>query len=260
MGVVYEAVREADGQRVAIKTVLPAVRPTEEEMKRFLREADVLRQLQHPHVVAFREVGEGGGVLFFVMDFVEGADAARLLKEHGPLPVGRAVGWTCQLLEALAHAHAKGYVHRDIKPANLLVSRAAGREVVKLADFGLARAYQASALSGLTMTGSAGGTPAFMPPEQITDFRRVRPAADQYAAAATLYNLLSGRLLYDGDPSTVNLFLKVLQEEPVPLQQRRPDLPPALTAAVQRALARRPEDRFPDVGGLRQALLPLAAS
>src|SRR6185437_990080 len=97
-----------DGQRVAVKTVLPAVRPSEMEVKRFLREADVLRQLHHPHIVTFREVGEGGGILFFVMDFIEGADTARVLKEYGPLPPGRAVNWACQLLDALAHAHAAG--------------------------------------------------------------------------------------------------------------------------------------------------------
>jgi serine/threonine-protein kinase len=110
------------------------------------------------------------------------------------------------------------------------------------------------------MTATAGGTPAFMPPEQVLDFRSVKPAADQYAAAATLYHLLTGQLLYDGVANAADLFLRILQKDPVPLRQRRPELPEALAAAVHRALARKPEERFPDVRALRAALGPLAGA
>src|SRR5262249_40419878 len=145
----------------------------------------------------FREMGESNGQLYFAMDYVPGTDAGRLLKAHGPLPAGRAVALVCQLLEALEYAHAKGYVHRDIKPANLLVTEIGGREVAKLADFGLARVYQTSRLSGLTMMGDRGGTIAFVAPEQLTHFRDAKPAVDQYSAGATLYNLLTQRFVYD---------------------------------------------------------------
>jgi serine/threonine-protein kinase len=258
MGVVYLASREKDGLHVALKTVLPAVKPTPTTVGRFLREADILRQLAHPHIVSFRDMGEVGGVLYFAMDFVEGRDAGKVLRTQGPLPVGRAVDWACQLLEALAHAHARGFVHRDVKPSNLLVTDAGGREEIKVADFGLARAYHASPLSGLTVTGAAGGTPAYMPPEQIRDFRSVKPAADQYAAAATLYNLLTGQLLYDNAGTAMDLYLRILQDSPVPLRSRRPEVQRRLAAVVHKALARRPEERFAHVSLFRQAVLPFA--
>src|SRR5436305_7393039 len=115
------------------------------------------------------------------MDFVAGSDAAQLLKHHhGPLPVVRAVDLVCQLLQALDYAHAKGFVHRDIKPANLLVTRDGPRETVKVADFGLARVYQSSPLSGLTMKGDRAGTIPFMAPEQIISLREARPPVDYY--------------------------------------------------------------------------------
>ncbi len=263
MGVVYQARRESDGCLVALKTILPAVRPTEQTLARFLREANILKQLTHPHIVSFRDLGHADGQLFFAMDFVPGTDVSRILKKEGALPVGRAVRLACQLLDALGYAHGQGFVHRDIKPANLLVTTASGGgpggEMVKLADFGLARTYQASPLSGLTMTGELGGTPAFMPPEQVLDFRRVQPSADQYSAAATLYAMLANQPLYDGVQSTMDLMLKVLQSDPVPLETRRPELPRGLTAVVMQGLARKPEQRFEDVAALRRALLPFAA-
>jgi serine/threonine-protein kinase len=260
MGVVYRAVREADGVTVALKAILPAVAPTAEAVGRFLREAAILRGLEHPYIVPFRDMGEAGGLIYFTMDFVPGTDAARIVKEQGPLPAGRAVRLLCQALEALAYAHGRGFVHRDVKPANLLVTEAGGREEVRLADFGLARAYQASWLSGLTLAGTAGGTPAFVAPEQVLNFRAVKPPADQYSAAATLYTLLTGEPVRGRAGSLQELFKRILQEDPVPIRSRRPDIPAALAAAVHRALARRPEERFADVGALRQALLPFAQS
>jgi serine/threonine-protein kinase len=258
MGLVYQARRLSDESIVALKTVLPAVQPTPAVLKRFLREVDILRGLDHPAIVRFLDSGVVDERLFFVMEFVAGTDAGVLLESQGPLPVAQVVELGCQLLEALAYAHAQGIVHRDVKPSNLLVAAEPGRSVLKLSDFGLARAYQESPLSGLTITGSSGGTPAFMAPEQILDFRGVRPAADQYTAAATLYRLLTDRPLYDGVTSARDLMAAILTKEPVPLQQRRPGLPAPLVEAIERALARQAERRFPDVTAFRQALLAAA--
>jgi serine/threonine-protein kinase len=255
MGIVWLAVPNAGGPAVALKTITPATAGGRAQLERFLREARILQQLDHPNIVAFRDMGEAGGRIFFAMDYVPGSDAGLLLREHGPMPPARAVGLVCQLLQALDYAHAKGFVHRDIKPANLLVMTERGKEMVKLADFGLARVYQASELSGLTLQGEMGGTIAFMAPEQITNFRESRPPADQYAAAATLYSLLTGQPVYDLPRTVQQRILMILHEDPVPLLKRRPDLPRALGEAVQRALARDPQARFADVREMRRALL-----
>ncbi|HEX5269495.1 MAG TPA: FHA domain-containing serine/threonine-protein kinase [Gemmataceae bacterium] len=260
MGVVYLAVNERDNSNIALKTIIPAVAVGGTEVRRFLREMEILGRLVHKHIVRFREADQAGGLLYFAMEYVEGTDAKQMLKKHGPLPVKTAVGMVCQLLIALAYAHdpARKFVHRDIKPANLLVSTKEGAPAVKLADFGLARHYQASRMSGLTMKGDTGGTPAFMPPEQITQFREVSGLADQYSAAATLYNLLTGCFLYDDGTGATQTLTRVLQEDPVPIRDRRPDLPEELAKIIHKALAKDARDRFPDVSALRAALTPFA--
>jgi serine/threonine-protein kinase len=256
MGVVSLALRKADGMPVAIKTITPAVNAEPRDLQRFLREAAILRDLLHPKIVAFREMGTVDDRPYIVMDYVRGTDASRLVKAEGPLAIGRAVGLVCQLLEALEYAHAKNYVHRDIKPANLLLTHEDGREVVKVADFGLARIYQASKLSGVTLKGDVGGTIAYMPPEQLTNFREAKPAADRYAAGATLYNLLTNSLIYDLPRRYEMQMLKILHEDPVRIQDRRADIPDDLAEMIHRALLREPDERFADVTEMREALLP----
>jgi serine/threonine-protein kinase len=260
MGIVYLALQTATRMPVALKTIKPAMTGTKTQVDRFLREASILRQLDHPHIVAFRDMGEANDQFYFAMDYVRGTDAARMLRNQGPLPIIRAVGLICQLLEALEYAHARGFVHRDIKPANLLVEEAGGREVLRLADFGLARVYHGSALSGLTMTGDVGGTTAFMPPEQIMNFREARPPADQYAAAATLYKLLTGEYVYDLPQEFEKQLLMIVQEPPVAIQKRLPDIPRDLAIVIHRSLAKNPEKRFADVKAMRLALAPFAGA
>ena len=256
MGVVYRARSTADGSLVALKVVLPAVASSPDDLTRFVREANIVKELSHPHIVPFRDLGHADGQLFFVMDLVPGVDGQALLRQsEGPLPVARAISIVCQLLEALSAAHRKGYVHRDVKPSNLLIETRPSEDFVWLADFGLARAYQASKLSGLTTTGNIGGTLPFMAPEQITHYRDVTPAADQYSAAATLYHLLTKRHTYDFPKEVAKRLLLILQEPPKPIQQHRADLPDTLAAIIHKGLARVPTERFVDVEAFRIALL-----
>ena len=236
MGIVSLALRESDNRAYALKTIIPTVSANHATIERFLREAHILRQLQHPNIVGLRDEGEVDGMLYFAMDYVHGTDAARLLRRDGPLDVKRALRLVCPMLEALADAHARTFVHRDVKPSNLLVAEMEdGREVVRLADFGLARVYQASEMSGLTFNGDIGGTIAYMPPEQITEYRDAKPTADQYAAAASLYNLLTVRYVYDlPEGDFQKQLLLILNDPTVPIVKRRRDIPKGMAEAIHR--------------------------
>ena len=257
MGTVFLAWREETARLVALKTIIPAAAESEAHCKRFLRETEILREIRHPHIVAYEDAGLADGTMYFAMEYVQGQDVRQLLtKQGGPLPVGQAVRIVCQALDGLADAHSRGIVHRDIKPANLLITISDGRPLLKLADFGLARMYHSSQLSGLTMMGDTGGTIPYMAPEQITSYRESKPTVDQYSAAATLYHLLTNQFIYDFPQQTGSKFLMVLQQDPIPILTRRPDLPAQLTEAVHRGLARDPSDRFANCMHFREALLP----
>ncbi len=256
MGIVYRATRLSDGLGVAIKTITSAIGTTRKHVERFVRECKILGELQHSNIVGFHDVDESNGTIFLVMELVLGPDARKVLNERGPLDTKTAVRLICQMLGGLAHAHSKGFVHRDIKPANILIaSPAGGKRTAKLGDFGLARAYETSQLSGLTMQGDIGGTPAYMAPEQVTHYRDAKPAADQYAAAATLYSLLTKQYAHDMPKSIPAQLVQIATEDPVPIRDRRSDLPAGLADAIHKALSREPKHRFTDVLAFRTALL-----
>jgi serine/threonine-protein kinase len=258
MGVVYLATRDVDGAEVALKTIVPGGAASRKTLDRFLREASILKQLSHPNIVTFREIGVAGGLLYFTMDYVPGTDAEHLLRQHGRWSVRSAVRVIVEALKALDYAHGEGFVHRDIKPSNILLRRGESGYAVKLADFGLARVYQASQLSGLSQEGDFCGTPRFMPPEQITDFRNVTPATDQFATAATLYNLLTAECIHDFENDPRPAIVLVLEGEAIPIRERRPELPDELGRVIHRALDRDPARRFASCSEFAAALRPFA--
>jgi serine/threonine-protein kinase len=254
MGVVYRAIRESDESEVALKAITPQGAATRRNLDRFLREASILMRLDHPNVVRFRDLGTAGGKLFFTMDYVPGTDAQRLLKERGRWSIRSAVRMMREVCFGLEYAHEAGFVHRDIKPANILLGRGQSGYMIKLADFGLARVYEASQLSGLTGEGEFGGTLRYMPPEQMTDYRRVTPASDQFSAAATLYHLLTGECIHELDANGKLPLVSVLDGEAVPIRTRRPELPEELAAVIHRALERDPGSRYADIAAFRAAM------
>jgi len=262
MGAVYEAVRRSDQQVVAIKTLLPTVSPTHLAAARFLREARILGELNHPNIVQFMDMGELNRLLWFAMEFVPGTDVSQHVKANGPFEITEAIRLGLQLIDALTYAHAKKFVHRDIKPSNLLLCPRADRRFdVKLSDFGLARTYQASQLGGLTVTGTSAWTPLYMSPEQVRNFRDMKPPADQYSAAATLYYMLTGYPVFEpGGKDYVSTIMKVLDGVLVPIRDRWATIPDGLALVIHRALKRYPEDRFADVHTFGKALRPFTAT
>jgi hypothetical protein len=257
MGIVYQAVSETTQHRVAMKTILVPSAVPAANLSRFLREADILRQISHPNIVRFCGSGQTEGTAFLAMDYVHGFDLHRLLKRFGPFTIQNAVCAIRQALNGLAYAHNLGFVHRDLKPSNLMLE-IKRKQTVKITDFGLARAYHVSQLSGVTMAGDVGGTPAFMPPEQIENFRQVSAPCDQYSMAATLYTLLTGKHAYDCSGPAATVLARILGENPIPILERRPDLPYGLVGVIKRAMSRRAQDRYASVIEFKNALEPYA--
>lgn len=255
MGVVYRARRETDNELVAIKAIKPAMAGNRAECQRFLREIEILRQLDHPHIVRLFDAGEADGVLYFVMEYVDGENAHDwVVRQPQPTPIETCVRLMLPILNALHYAHTRGFVHRDVKPSNILLAKEGKKLRPKLADFGLARAYQESRLSGLTLTGDICGTPKFMAPEQITNARRALPASDQYSAAATLYWLLTGRYTHDFSNDLGQLMQQMLLEPVLVLQERRSDVPAALSGSIHRALLVTPDERWGTISEFAETL------
>ena len=258
MGCVMLARNQQTGQAVAIKTMLPEVAVSDQALRRFMREIDVASTLQHPNIVRFIDRGTNNGVVYLVTEFVEGSDAARLADMRGGrLPYKEAAVIISQALDALAYAHTQGYIHRDIKDQNILVNGTWPNYTAKLTDFGLAKSFTQSGMSGITMAGDMAGTFAYMPPEQIRDFRDVRPAADIYAAGMTAYSLVTGTLALDLSPkANIAETVKAIFDKPIiPVNRRTPDVPPAVAAVIERALAKDPLQRWPTAEAMRKALM-----
>jgi serine/threonine-protein kinase len=261
MGCVMLAREEASGRSVAIKTLLPEVAVTGQSLRRFMREIDVAAALDHPNIVRFIASGTNNGAVYLVSEFVDGSDAARLADaQGGRLPYAQAIDIVAQSLDALAYAHTKGYIHRDIKESNILISGSAPNLIAKLTDFGLAKSFTQSGMSGITMAGDMAGTFAYMPPEQIKDFRNVRPTSDIYAIGMTAYSLLAGDTALDFGPSNdIASTVRAIFEGPIiPLLERAPDVPGRVAEVIERALAKDPADRWQSAAAMRTALMHAA--
>lgn len=258
MGCVMLARDERTGGQVAIKTLLPEVAVTEVSLRRFMREIQVAAALEHPNIVRFIESGTNNGAVYLVTEYVEGSDAARLADSHGGrLPYREAIDIVSQALDALAYAHSKGYIHRDIKESNILISGTEPDVTAKLTDFGLAKSFTQSGMSGITMAGDMAGTFAYMPPEQIRDFRNVRPTSDIYAIGMTAYSLLAGDTALDLGPHTdiAGTVKAIFEGQIIPLRQRAPEVPERVAEVIERALAKDAENRWQSAAAMRTALM-----
>jgi predicted Ser/Thr protein kinase len=249
MGVVYLATDRRLGRRVALKVIVPELAADAQFRQRFEREARVAATLEHPHVVPVYEAGEQDGSLFIAMRFIDGRDLATEVRDHGRLAPERLARVVLQVAGALDAAHRSGVVHRDVKPANVLLTETGEDEQAYLTDFGLTR--EAASESGLTLTGQWVGTVDYAAPEQIlgepTDAR-----SDVYALGCLAFQGLTAKPPYQGAPAA-RLFAH-MNDPPPSACAARPGLRPEVDAALARAMAKKPADRFQSAGDLGRAL------
>jgi serine/threonine-protein kinase len=231
---------------VAVKVPLPHLASQETASRRFHREALAAARLSHPNVVAVYDAGTDGGREFIVMELVDGISLRELMATRGRLSVGETVSIGTQVASALDFAHRAGLVHRDVKPGNILLT-ADGR--AKVTDFGIAKAIRDH---DATQTGVTVGTARYLSPEQI-EGRPVDGRADQYGLGVVLYEMLCGRVPFEG-PNDVAVALGHLHRSPLPVREFRPEVPGWLDAAVLRCLNKDPGDRFPSAGTLGLSL------
>jgi eukaryotic-like serine/threonine-protein kinase len=258
MGCVTLGRELTSGRPLAIKTLLPEAAVSDKAMRRFLREIEVASALKHPHIVEFIDHGTHNGVVYLITEYVDGPDAAKLADTRGGvLPYPVAVTVIAQVLDALSHAHTLGFIHRDIKDQNILVSDAATTPKAKLTDFGLAKNFAKAGMSGVTMAGEAAGTISYMSPEQLRNFRDVRPQSDIYGVGMTAYSLLTGEIALDlaGKTSVAETVKAIFEQPAIPLAQRAPQFPRALCEVIDRALHKDQAQRWQSAAAMRTALL-----
>ena len=256
MGAVYEAVHCDLDKQVAVKTLLPQLAENEEVYKRFLLEARAASRLRHPHIIEVTDFDHtDDGMPFMVLEYLEGEDLSQALSRQGRLEPERAYAIFRDVLSAMEAAHQAGIVHRDLKPQNIFLCRYGDRtDFPKVLDFGISKVLDAT--GGLTGTTAYVGTPNYMAPEQA-DGRsgEVDSRSDVFALGAILYRVLGGQDAFPGDRVATILY-KIVNEDPPPLAEKNPSLTPAVVAVVHRAMARDPDDRFPSMATLGEALLP----
>jgi serine/threonine protein kinase, bacterial len=252
MGDVYLAQHPRLPRRDALKVLAASVSADDEYQQRFNREADIAATLWHPHIVGVHDRGEYQGQIWISMDYVEGTDAARMLREHHPngMPKAEVAKIISAVADALDYAHQRDLLHRDVKPANILLAHPeSGDERILLADFGIAR--WVNDISGLTATNMTVGTVSYAAPEQLMG-DRLDGRADQYALAATAFHLLTGSPPFThSNPAVV--ISQHLSASPPALGAQRPDLAP-LDAVFAKALAKVPNDRFERCADFARAL------
>jgi serine/threonine protein kinase/putative intracellular protease/amidase len=266
MGVVYQAEHRMMGRAVALKVINRRLTSHPTAVERFGREVRAAARLTHPNIVTAHDADRAGDLHFLVMEFVEGVSLARLVEKRGPLPVAHACHFIRQAALGLQHAHEQGMVHRDIKPHNLMVTR---KGQVKILDFGLARfaseqdpAEPAATAGGtgrpaaaITATDVVVGTADYVAPEQARNSRTVDIRADLYSLGCTFYYLLAGRVPFPTG-TAMDKLIQHCEDEPPPVEQLRPGVPPEVAGLLRRLMAKRPEDRCQTPAELAAALAP----
>jgi serine/threonine-protein kinase len=237
MSSVYRAHDQLLERHVALKVLHPHYADDSEYVERFRREARAVAKLSHPHIVTVIDRGEADGQQFIVFEYVDGENLKQLIERTGPLPTRQAIELTLEIADALAFAHEHGLVHRDVKPQNVLITPDGE---AKVTDFGIARSLDVE--HGVTQTGTVLGTSNYLSPEQASG-HTTTPATDVYSLGVVLYEILTGEVPFPGE-NFVAVAMKHINDPPPDVHARRPDVPIRLAAAVDRALAKDPAERF----------------
>ena len=261
MAVVMEAEHVQLRHHLALKFMRPEMCESAEAVARFLREGRAAAQIQSEHVAHVLDVGTvAGNVPYLAMELLSGCNLEQELSARGPLPVGETVDYLLQACEAIAEAHALGIVHRDLKPSNLFLARRRdGTPVVKVLDFGIAKAVDPTepGSADLTATAAVLGSPQYLPPEQLLSSKTVDHRADIWGLGTVLYELLTGHPAFDA-PTLALLATMIMRDPPVRPRTHRPELPRELEAIVLRCLDKDRDKRFQNVAELAEALVPFA--
>jgi serine/threonine-protein kinase len=249
MGAVYEATHTLIGKRVAVKVLLDKYARKEQVVARLEQEARLASSIGHEHIIDITDFGQtDDGKTFVVMEFLEGVSLAECLHREGPLPEWRILHIASQVGSALSAAHKKGVVHRDVKPENVFLLERAGKDYVKVVDFGISKSLRQSDLGEedsprLTQTGMVLGTPLYMSPEQARGDEDLDQRIDVYALGVIMYELATGRVPYTGT-NYLSIISQVLNDDPVPPRELRPDLSAEFEAVVLRAMDKDRERRY----------------
>jgi len=251
MGVVFRARDERLQRRIAIKVLPPELAFQKEIKERFTREAQTAARLSHPHIVPIHDVGEGKGLVYFIMGLVEGESLGARIKRRGKLPAEEARRIMKETADALSAAHALSIIHRDIKPDNVLLEGTRGR--VMVTDFGIAKALSGTTGHTLTGAGIAIGTPQFMSPEQAAGEKQIDGRSDIYSLGVVTYQMLTGQLPFSA-PTVAGILMKQITEPAPIIHELDRSVPEDLSLAVARCLEKDPENRWGTADALRRAL------
>jgi serine/threonine-protein kinase len=258
MGAVYEATHTLIGKRVAVKVLLEKYAQREAIVARLKKEAQLASSIGNEHIIDITDIGNTeDGRTFVVMEYLEGESLAECLSREHELTEQRTLRIASQAASALAAAHAKGIVHRDIKPENLFLLKRKDQDFVKVVDFGISKSLRTSGeeeeAQRLTQTGMVLGTPLYMSPEQARGDEDLDHRVDIYALGVIMYEVLAGRVPFVGS-NYLSVISQVLNEEPKPLRELRPDLSEEVEAIVAKAMAKDRTQRYPDAEAMLKDL------